>query len=206
MARKVLRGSEAREAIARGVRRSRPLYLQATPFKIDGEPCRLIPLTLGYYAIVDAEEYENLWMYFWFAAIKEQGVYAARNGSRAEGLSGRTIYMHRQIMNTPPSEQCDHRFHNTLDNRKSQLRNCLKIFNTRNVLQHRDNVSGYKGVTYLKHRDRFIARIRAGSVHQSLGYFRTAMEAALRYDEAALALHGSFAHLNFPKGNQESIA
>jgi len=44
------------------------------------------------------------------------------------------VMMHRMIMNLQPNDglQVDHLYHNTLDNRKSQLRVCTPLQNTHN--------------------------------------------------------------------------
>lgn len=198
-----MKGDEIRQA-----RRSMPVYIAALPFKIDGEPCRLILLTLGYYAIVDADEYENLWMYNWYATVKDNGVYAVRNKPRRRIDKHVSIYMHRQIMHTPDDEQCDHRFHNTLDCRRSQMRNCPKINNTRNVLMHCDNQSGYKGVVFHKTKKArpYNAKIMVDGESKNLGWFAHAIDAARAYDDEAINVHGEFARLNFPREQGERNA
>jgi hypothetical protein len=182
---------------------TRPIYDSAQPFFIDDEPCKQISLTLGYFAIVDADIYETQWNYKWYASIKETGVYAVRNPLRMNGERGASIYLHRVVMQTPVGQQCDHIHHSTLDNRRSQLRNCIKRNNTANVKMHRDNVSGYKGVTLDQRKGTYFARIMSNGVSLHLGTYNDPIKAARVYDAKAIELHGEFACLNFPQSQTE---
>jgi len=57
--------------------------------------------------------------------------------------------------------------------------------------------SGFRGVSKCVKDGRWQSRIRVGHRVKYLGRFKTEAEAASRYDEAAIALHGSKATLNF---------
>ncbi len=96
----------------------------------NGEDFRLIPLTQDQFAIVDAEDYGWLSRYKWFAVKNRETFYAQRFGD------GTIVGMHREIMRTPKGMVCDHKNHNGLDNRKSNLRLCTSAqnrYNTRAV-------------------------------------------------------------------------
>ena len=56
--------------------------------------------------------------------------------------------------------------------------------------------SKYKGVVLLKKRGTWKATIRTGEKRLELGTFKTELEAALSYNEAAKKYHGEFACLN----------
>lgn len=190
--------------IPRHQRGTRPVYDATEPFLLDGEPCKYLPLTLGYVAIVDADVYESRWNYKWFAAVKETGVYAARNAPQVNGKRSPVIYLHRDIMQTPSGQECDHRHHKTLDNRRSQLRNCdKKGGNCGNVVRHRDNQSGFKGVVHLVKRSLYWSRLHHAGVNYNLGNFKDPKLAALAYDMKATEIFGEFAHLNFPSLKSE---
>jgi hypothetical protein len=60
-----------------------------------------------------------------------------------------------------------------------------------------DNKSGFFGVYFETKRNRWRATIKNYSKTKFLGYFSTAKDAALAYDSAAKALHGSNAKQNF---------
>lgn len=104
-------------------------------------------------------------------------------------------------MNAPKGLQVDHKNGNTLDCRRSNLRICTNAQNNQNKKKHRDNISGYKGVSFFRwgnRSKRWKANIFAHGKHYRMGYFHTAKEAAKAYDIMALKLHGEYASLNFP--------
>ena len=108
------------------------------------------------------------------------------------------IRLHRIVAGATNGFVVDHISHNTLDNRKSNLRVCTGADNKRNRPAPSNNTLGYKGV--VKSGKRFYARIGNGrSKHQYLGSFSTIEEAARVYDRAAKEKHGEFAVLNFPE-------
>jgi hypothetical protein len=81
-----------------------------------------------------------------------------------------------------------------LNNTRKNLRACTQAQNGLN----RAPKSGkrFKGV-YARGRKFYAQCARDGKVHSRFG-FSTEEEAARAYDEMAVALHGAFAHLNFP--------
>jgi hypothetical protein len=116
-----------------------------------------------------------------------------------------TLRLHQLIMNTPKGMQTDHINGDTLDNRKENLRICTHTENICNRGAHKNNRSGYKGVTRRKTRhgrwaikNPYWARIYYEKKEYSIGYYPTAEEAARAYDAKAKELHGEFAYLNFP--------
>ena len=52
----------------------------------------------------------------------------------------------------------------------------------RNQRKRRDNTSGYKGVSFRKDRNKYIAQIYIKSKKISLGYYKTAVEGAIAYN------------------------
>lgn len=151
-----------------------------------------IQLTQNQETIVDAETYEWASKLKWHAAHWKNGFYATRRkGNKGIGL-------HREIMNPPEGLMVDHINGNTLDNRKCNLRICSNKENQRNQKLTARNKSGYKGVSWHKCQDKWIARIRVNNKLIHLGYFIDLIEGAKAYDKAALFYYGSFANINFP--------
>lgn len=156
----------------------------------------LIPLTRGQFAIVDEDDFEWLNAFKWHAHLNSKtGLFVpCRHGSRSEGGS-QTVPIYRDIMGIKDGLSPDHINRNTLDNRRVNLRwatvqqNC---FNRR----HRKNATGFRGV--FKNSDgRFTARIIISiGVKKSIGTFKTAVEAARAWNEAAQNQYGAFAVLN----------
>jgi len=118
------------------------------------------------------------------------------------------ISLHRLIMSFPKDKVIDHKNHNTLDNRKENLRICSKQQNSHNR-KKQINTSGVKGVfadiqningKIYKHWRSYI-RYNNKGIH--LGSFPFTEEgkiaAAKRYDKEAKKLFGEYALLNFPK-------
>lgn len=154
-----------------------------------------IPLTQGKFALVDDEDFEWLNQWKWRVKKAKNGRFYVQRGMRENGQS-RTLYMHREIMKTPKGLDADHRDRNGLDNRKSNLRNCTRSQNLMNTIKREKNLSGYKGVTWCKEKEKWQAQIFVNNKNIRLGRFKTKEAAAFIYDEAAKKYFGEFARLN----------
>ena len=84
-----------------------------------------IALSGGKVAICDPEDKPGLDKFNWTVKICHGVMYAIRRVYKDHGDF--TIYMHRQVMLTPKGMVCHHRNKNGLDNRKTNLRNLLKM-------------------------------------------------------------------------------
>jgi len=156
-----------------------------------------IPLTKGYVALVDDEDYEWLMQWKWFSMVQKSGhVSAARNAKTVGGKRG-TIRMHRVIIAAEPIMQVDHINGNPLDNRRCNLRQCSHTQNVRNRRVRVDNSSDYCGVTV--HKLGFRARVAVNGKDIHIGVYPKKTEAAYARDRAAMIHHGEFARLNFPE-------
>lgn len=116
--------------------------------------------------------------------------------------SERKGLFHRFIMGVVSgSKLCvDHINHNTLDNRKCNLRIATMSQNQANQPARKAKVnsirtSKYKGVTKIKD-DRYAAQIFYNRTAHYLGLFDNEIDAAKAYNKAALSVHGEFAYLN----------
>jgi hypothetical protein len=152
---------------------------------------RLIPLSKGKFAIVDEGEYERLNKMRWYVQ-QSNGLYAI---CRREG---KTLWMHRWIMNAPGDMKVDHRNNNGLDNRRENLRLASNGENNKNRRKMKGHwTSKYKGVFWDKKRRRWLSRINVNGRLIHIGSFETEVAAAKAYDAAAKKYHGEFACVNF---------
>ena len=173
-------------------KRRMPRHLVAQP---TDESYKIIPLTQGQNALVDATDYAMLnqwnWCAVWYPLSKT--FYAQRDKDRGEPL------MHRLILECKIGEQGDHRNHNGLDNRRFNLRTCSPGQNRANQRLRKNNTSGYKGVSWDKSRGKWQVGIKPfGEKRRALGRYSDKETAARAYDEAARRLFGEFALTNFP--------
>ena len=59
--------------------------------------------------------------------------------------------MAREIMHANSEQEVDHKTHNTLDNRKENLRLCNRLENSQNKRKYKNSkISIYKGLAYQK--------------------------------------------------------
>ncbi len=159
----------------------------------DGQ-MKQIPLTKGQFALIENEDYEELTKHKWYAAENHYGGFRA-----VREAANRTIYMHREILDIGYGDklQVDHINHNTLDNRRVNLRLCNNRDNSRNRKSQKNSSSKYKGVTWCKRTRKWATQIKLREGNRFLGYFNSEIKAALAYDAKAKELFGEFSNLNF---------
>lgn len=166
----------------------RPDLSDAAPFKIDGVYCRLIPLTQGQFTVVDDQDHERAAKFNWQAQYSKtmNSYYAKKEGDQ----------LHRFILGLDKSKlkYVDHINHNTLDNRRINLRIATPSQNSFNRKTHATNKSGFKGVHWDKEARKWRASIRLYGKLINLGRFSTPELAHAAYCEAAIRLFGEYAN------------
>ena len=164
-----------------------------------GYSFRRIRLTEGKFTIVEPQDFYHLNNFDWFTKKGRKCFYAVRFNNQSN--KGPTMLsMHRQIMNPPAGLLVDHRNTDSLDNRRANLRlatNSQNQCNKRKTSSHTS--SRYIGVSFNKHRKKWLAYITYGGKTIWLGAFDNEIDAAKAYDAAAKKYHGEFARLNFPE-------
>jgi len=155
-----------------------------------------IPLTRGKFAKINLEDAPLVLRFKWRATPHDRTFYAVTTTPRR--LGHRNIYMHRLLMESSSGDRSiDHINGDGLDNRRCNLRPaspCQQLANQRRL--HRDNVSGFKGVSIEKRTGKWRARIMVEGRDISLGQFDSIEAAAAAYDIAARKLSGEFACTN----------
>lgn len=155
---------------------------------------REIPLTRGFMALVDDEDFDELSKHKWH--IDANG-YAVRTQHTAPRPNRKTIAlrMHRVLMGLDNADgrRVDHKDGNRLNNQRANLRICTGEENTRNQRIRKDNRTGFKGV--VKATGGFWrAQIHVNKKRFDLGLFESPEEAHGAYCKAALEKHGEFAN------------
>jgi hypothetical protein len=162
-----------------------------------------IPLTQGQVAIIDASDYHlvngRLWQAHWAPCIRS--FYAESCGR---------LKMHRVVLGLSlRHELADHRNHDTLDNRRNNLRVVSSTENKRNGSKPRVGSSRFKGVSWCRKCRRWRAQIRMSQSRRiALGFFSKEEDAARAYDASARELFGQFALTNTDLGlldDQDSV-
>ena len=164
-----------------------------------GYAFRRIRLAQPRYAIVDPEDYERLSKYEWEARrARNSPFYAARQVVNTSTRKYTVIFMHRQIIEVGDGLFADHINHNSVDNRKANLRPATQTQNNRNRRKFSgQSNSKYKGVYWKKHIKKWVAQIGVNKKVIHLGCFKKEIDAAKAYDKGAKKYHGEFASLNF---------
>lgn len=157
-----------------------------------------IPLTQGFWSLVDEDDLPRVLNHKWFAA--GEGTLATPMVARAK-IAGRGVALARFILKLEVGDPliADHINFNTLDNRKENLRAVTKIESA----QHRrawsrqgdHEKSQFKGVYRVGARWRAVIKDNKKPIH--IGYFLDEEVAARAYDAAAKELHKEYAELNY---------
>jgi len=157
---------------------------------------RWIPLTKGFFALVDEGDYARVSEFIWHATDQGDGRFYA---ARSIGNSGKQ-FLHSFILATPYEIEVDHVNRDPLDNRRLNLRPATSSDNKCNRGLQSNNTSGFKGVSFSKSAGRWEAYVKKDYKKVHLGLFSSAENAAIAYNIAALKLYGEFAKLNLCPG------
>lgn len=165
------------------------------PIRVEG-PLAYVPLTRGFFAIIDAADADFIGQWNWKAQVTRYTVYALRSDRSEKGPDGpicRNITMHREILRPRAGMFVDHIDGNGLNNSRANLREATHAQNMQNKGPRRQSKSGIKGV--MPNRDRWMAQIKENGRTIHLGTFDTVEEAGAAYREASLRIHGDFGRL-----------
>lgn len=136
--------------------------------------------------IIDLDDLEKVSEieYRWHAAWDKfmQSHYARATiytGMDENGKSkSKSLLLHRYIMDVSKDQVIDHINHNTLDNRKNNLRLTTISKNSRHREGvNKNNTTGYRNVCYSKTENKYIVQLQIDSKNTRLGVFDDVHEA-----------------------------
>lgn len=149
---------------------------------------KTIPLTQNKIALVSDEDFEELSKYKWHLHTTKFGDYARTSNPKR--------YMHTFLMNPGHGYEVDHQDGDGLNNQRSNMRICTSSQNKANQKVRSDNVSGFKGVSWDKSREKWLAQTHYKGKYKYIGRFANKLEAVNAYNTTVIELFGDFAKVN----------
>ena len=151
----------------------------------------------GYDVLIDDEDYSLVSKYTWRPS-KPNKPYFITTLKMENGIQ-KTMNFHRLIMGCTCGDDTvvDHINHDTLDNRKCNLRITTKQGNARNRSRTIRSTTGYKGVSFYK--GTYHSSLEYENRHIFMGSSNNSVECARWYDMMAIKLFGEYACTNFDR-------
>lgn len=125
-----------------------------------------------------------------FASVILKTSWCLRNGYAVSNINNRLTLMHHLVFflahgrRLKGTEEIDHIDRNPLNNTIENIRLATSQLNKLNRGSNRNNTCGYKGVSFLKHRNVWQARLWINYKPLFLGSYRTKEEAAVVINDA----------------------
>lgn len=125
-----------------------------------------------------------------------------KTGYRRIMFAGRLYLAHRLawwfVHNNWSAFEIDHHHGVAAGNGIRNLREATSSQNAGNQRPVRGGYSRFKGVTFDKQRQQWVARLKINGRARNIGRFDREEEAARAYDAVAISVFGEFARPNFP--------
>lgn len=142
--------------------------------------------------LIDTEDLVLVSEYCWtIYKYSKRGLYYANAFS-----GGKTLYMHRLIIDAQKGEYVDHEDGNGLNNQKYNLRRTTQSVNIANAKKYGNGKSGYRGV--VKYRDGWKAQFKFNQKLIQSNEIADPYRAALLRDAIVRQLYTEPVTLNFP--------
>lgn len=116
--------------------------------------------------LIDKEDVEKCKKYTWTLWNGYVSTKIKVNNKR------KCLKLHRYLMNCPEDKVIDHINHNTLDNRKCNLRVCTQSDNVKNFIKRKDNKTGFTGVYKCTGSKSYFTNIKVNGKIVYLGCFK----------------------------------
>ncbi len=127
------------------------------------------------WAIIDLEDLQRVldFPYTWFAKYDPDidSFYAVASQYHKELGRARPVYLHQFVMDAN-GKVVDHENHDTLDDRKSNLRISEEIRNARNRKgRNKNNKSGFRNVCWSKSENKWVVQLQIDGENTRFGRF-----------------------------------
>src|SRR6266498_2819191 len=125
---------------------------------------KLIPMSNdGTFVMVDDEDFEYL--------VGFGNWYTNNAGYAQKTIDHKTVFMHHLILKVTPGREVDHIDGNPRNNQRSNLREATRQQNALNQKRRSSNTSGYIGVYWASHANKWAANVRINGKTRFLGYY-----------------------------------
>ena len=134
-----------------------------------------------------------------YRCIGEKAGFRTNTGHMALSIDDKKYLVHRAVWawhygTTPAGMEVNHINSDRTDNRIENLRLASRMETAQHAGMRKDNVSGFKGVSFCKDRRKWVAQITINRRQTPLGRFDTKEEAHAAYCAAAERYFGEFAN------------
>ena len=153
--------------------------------EVDGAITRIYFFNTDNYTIIDTVDYPLVCDFCWHETV--QG-YANTTSTHKKDIT-----ISRLLLQPDATMDVDHKDHQPLNNRRSNLRECTHAENERNRSLRIDNKSGCSGVHYRKDEDRYCVNIGLNGKDISLGRFKDKQDAINARHEAEIKYFKDYA-------------
>lgn len=137
---------------------------------------------------IDIDDIDKVQKYSW---------YESDTGYLMSRINNKIVRMHRLIMNVKDKNVVvDHINHNTLDNRKNNLRIVSSSQNNMNKIKQSNNTSGITGISWDKRKKKWRAYIKINSKHSELGLYDNFEDAVNARRDAEERYFGEYSYKN----------
>jgi hypothetical protein len=131
-------------------------YTHRDPILVIGPSIAYLPLTQGFFTLIDSGDAHGVALYSWYSHRHHTGsvyVYGNTKGKDRTGLK-----LHRFLMGNPEN-LVDHINGNTLDNRRCNLRVATTSESVINTRIRADNASGLRGLCFESESGKWLVQI-----------------------------------------------
>jgi len=136
----------------------------------------------------------------WYANWANKKTFYVHGTTMVDGKYAK-IHFHRWIMDCPDGLHVDHINHDTLNNKRENLRNVTRTINNQNKTE-KVNSSGFSGVSWHKHTGKWQSRIMVNKNNIYLGLFSDIKEAGEAARKARIELMPGYVNNNWDDGER----